>query len=236
MSENRGPVKIILVTGYLGAGKTTLLNHILSNDRDLRAAVIVNDIGEVNIDEGLIREGGLTQGDSVIPLTNGCICCSLSEDLAEQLADIADTVVGRGVHLDDVVYALVVYAAAYLALVARVAVLRMQAVDRFGEYARAGGLAYAARTGEEIGVGKSSGLYLLFEYLGDLRLAENVGKLRRPVFSVKDLVHTAASPVRSPLSAFMYTARLYTHKIKDKSFLHTDIRTPGLLRRTRRTA
>ena len=91
MPENRGPVKIILVTGYLGAGKTTLLNHILSNDRDLRAAVIVNDIGEVNIDEGLIREGGLTQGDSVIPLTNGCICCSLSEDLAEQLADIADT-------------------------------------------------------------------------------------------------------------------------------------------------
>ena len=91
MPENRGPVKIILVTGYLGAGKTTLLNHILSNDRNLRAAVIVNDIGEVNIDEALIREGGLSQSDSVIPLTNGCICCSLSDDLAEQLGSIAET-------------------------------------------------------------------------------------------------------------------------------------------------
>ena len=91
MPENRGPVKIILVTGYLGAGKTTLLNHILSNDRNLRAAVIVNDIGEVNIDEALIREGGLSQTDSVIPLTNGCICCSLSDDLAEQLGGIAET-------------------------------------------------------------------------------------------------------------------------------------------------
>ena len=91
MPENRGPVKIILVTGYLGAGKTTLLNHILSNDRNLRAAVIVNDIGEVNIDEALIREGGLSQSDSVIPLTNGCICCSLSDDLAEQLGGIAET-------------------------------------------------------------------------------------------------------------------------------------------------
>jgi len=91
MPENRGPVKIILVTGYLGAGKTTLLNHILSNDRDMRAAVIVNDIGEVNIDEALIREGGLSQADSVIPLTNGCICCTLSDDLAEQLGGIAET-------------------------------------------------------------------------------------------------------------------------------------------------
>ena len=91
MPENRGPVKIILVTGYLGAGKTTLLNHILSNDRNLRAAVIVNDIGEVNIAEALIREGGLSQTDSVIPLTNGCICCSLSDDLAEQLGGIAET-------------------------------------------------------------------------------------------------------------------------------------------------
>ena len=91
MPENRGPVKIILVTGYLGAGKTTLLNHILSNDRNLRAAVIVNDIGEVNIDEALIREGGLSQTDSVIPLTNGCICCSLSDELAEQLGGIAET-------------------------------------------------------------------------------------------------------------------------------------------------
>ena len=85
----RDPVKIVLVTGYLGAGKTTLLNHILSNDRDLRAAVIVNDIGEVNIDADLVRDGGLSQGDDVIPLTNGCICCTLADDLAEQLGGIA---------------------------------------------------------------------------------------------------------------------------------------------------
>ncbi len=91
MPDRQEPVKIILVTGYLGAGKTTLLNHILANDRNLRAAVIVNDIGEVNIDESLIREGGLSQGDSVIPLTNGCICCTLAHDLAEQLSGIADT-------------------------------------------------------------------------------------------------------------------------------------------------
>ena len=91
MAESREVVKIALVTGYLGAGKTTLLNHILSNDRDLRAAVIVNDIGEVNIDESLIRDGGLSQSDTVIPLTNGCICCTLSDDLAEQLGGIADT-------------------------------------------------------------------------------------------------------------------------------------------------
>ena len=91
MPERREPVKIILVTGYLGAGKTTLLNHILSNDRNMRAAVIVNDIGEVNIDEALIREGGLSQGDDVIPLTNGCICCTLSEDLANQLSEIANS-------------------------------------------------------------------------------------------------------------------------------------------------
>ena len=91
MPTSKNPVKIILVTGYLGAGKTTLLNNILANERDMRAAVIVNDIGEVNIDEALIREGGLAQSDSVIPLTNGCICCTLSDDLADQLAGIADT-------------------------------------------------------------------------------------------------------------------------------------------------
>ena len=89
MGSEHEPVKIILVTGYLGAGKTTLLNYVLANDRDLRAAVIVNDIGEVNIDADLIRDGGLSQGDDVIPLTNGCICCTLSDDLAAQLADIA---------------------------------------------------------------------------------------------------------------------------------------------------
>ena len=91
MPDKREPVRIILVTGYLGAGKTTLLNYILSNDRNMRAAVIVNDIGEVNIDESLIREGGLSQADSVIPLTNGCICCTLSDDLADQLGGIAES-------------------------------------------------------------------------------------------------------------------------------------------------
>ncbi|MDO4290817.1 MAG: GTP-binding protein [Eggerthellaceae bacterium] len=88
MPENK-QVKIALLTGYLGAGKTTLLNHILANDRGIRAAVIVNDIGEVNVDASLIRDGGFTQADDIIPLTNGCICCTLSDDLAQQLSDIA---------------------------------------------------------------------------------------------------------------------------------------------------
>ena len=91
MPDGKQPFKIILVTGSLGAGKTTLLNYVLSNDKGLRAAVIVNDIGEVNIDESLIREGGLSQADSIIPLTNGCICCTLSDDLAEQLGGIAES-------------------------------------------------------------------------------------------------------------------------------------------------
>lgn len=88
-SKGRKPVKIALLTGYLGAGKTTLLNHILANDRGIRAAVIVNDIGEVNVDASLVRDGGLTQAEDIIPLTNGCICCTLSDDLAQQLSSIA---------------------------------------------------------------------------------------------------------------------------------------------------
>ncbi len=91
MPEGENTVKIALVTGYLGAGKTTLLNHILANDEGLRAAVIVNDIGAVNIDADLIRESGATKVENVIPLTNGCICCTLSDDLADQLAGIADS-------------------------------------------------------------------------------------------------------------------------------------------------
>ncbi len=91
MAQAQNPVKVVLVTGYLGAGKTTLLNHILANDQNLRAAVIVNDIGAVNIDADLIRESGVAEFDTVIPLTNGCICCTLSEDLADQLAGIADS-------------------------------------------------------------------------------------------------------------------------------------------------
>lgn len=82
--------KIALLTGYLGAGKTTLLNHILSNQQGIRAAVIVNDIGEINVDAALIKKGGLTQVDGdLIPMTNGCLCCTLSDDLARQLGDIA---------------------------------------------------------------------------------------------------------------------------------------------------
>ena len=86
-------VKVALITGYLGAGKTTLLNHILSNDEGIRAAVIVNDIGEVNVDADLIERGGIVtqENSNLVPLTNGCICCTLRDDLAKQLTDLAQT-------------------------------------------------------------------------------------------------------------------------------------------------
>lgn len=85
------PVRVALITGYLGAGKTTLLNHILSNQEGIRAAVIVNDIGEVNIDADLIeKSGGATmEQENLIPLSNGCICCTLSNELKEQLEELA---------------------------------------------------------------------------------------------------------------------------------------------------
>lgn len=78
---------ITLITGYLGSGKTTLLNNILRNDKGYKIAVIVNDIGEVNIDANLIEEGGIvsSQDESLVPLQNGCICCTLKEDLIEQI-------------------------------------------------------------------------------------------------------------------------------------------------------
>lgn len=85
------PVKIVMLTGYLGAGKTTLLNHILANDEGIRAAVIVNDIGEIDVDASLIKNGGLSATDSLIPMSNGCICCTLASDLAQQLTSIAET-------------------------------------------------------------------------------------------------------------------------------------------------
>ena len=92
MSEERKPIQIILLTGYLGAGKTTLLNHILSNREGIKAAVIVNDIGEVNVDAALIANDGFSQMDGeLIPLTNGCLCCTLSDDLAKQLSGIAES-------------------------------------------------------------------------------------------------------------------------------------------------
>lgn len=81
---------VLLLTGYLGSGKTTLLNRILSNKRGIKFAVIVNDIGEVNIDADLIQQGGIvdTKDDSLVALQNGCICCTLKMDLVQQLQDI----------------------------------------------------------------------------------------------------------------------------------------------------
>lgn len=93
MSKKEIPV--LLLTGYLGSGKTTLLNHILSNKKGIRFAVIVNDLGEVNIDASLIQKGGIVgQDDSnpdLVALQNGCICCTLKMDLITQIADIAAT-------------------------------------------------------------------------------------------------------------------------------------------------
>ena len=86
-------VPITLLTGYLGAGKTTLLNFVLNNQQGYHVAVIVNDIGEVNIDQTLIEKGGnITKEDSgkVVPLSNGCICCSLKTDLLEQIAELLE--------------------------------------------------------------------------------------------------------------------------------------------------
>lgn len=84
-------VPVLLLTGYLGSGKTTLLNHILTNKQGIRFAVIVNDIGEVNIDADLIQKGGIVgQDDSgdLVALQNGCICCTLKMDLMKQISDL----------------------------------------------------------------------------------------------------------------------------------------------------
>lgn len=84
-------IPVLLLTGYLGSGKTTLLNRILTNEKGIRFAVIVNDIGEVNIDASLIQQGGVVSqnDDSLVALQNGCICCSLKMDLIAQLHDLA---------------------------------------------------------------------------------------------------------------------------------------------------
>lgn len=83
-------VPILLLTGYLGSGKTTLVNHILSNREGIKYAVIVNDIGEVNIDQTLIQKGGVvgSKDDSLVALQNGCICCTLKMNLVEQILDL----------------------------------------------------------------------------------------------------------------------------------------------------
>ena len=88
--EKKNEIPVLLLTGYLGSGKTTLLNRILSNQRGIKFAVIVNDIGEVNIDADLIQAGGIVnqQDDSLVALQNGCICCTLKMDLVKQLQDI----------------------------------------------------------------------------------------------------------------------------------------------------
>ena len=91
MTVKKTPV--LLLTGYLGSGKTTLLNRILQNRKGIRFAVIVNDIGEVNIDADLIAKGGVVGGkdDSLVALQNGCICCTLKTDLMQQLSDLITT-------------------------------------------------------------------------------------------------------------------------------------------------
>lgn len=90
--NRRKEIPVLLLTGYLGSGKTTLLNKILANQKGIKFAVIVNDIGEVNIDAALIEQGGVVgkKDDSLVALQNGCICCTLKMDLVEQLKEIVD--------------------------------------------------------------------------------------------------------------------------------------------------
>ena len=92
IEEMKQEIPVLLLTGYLGSGKTTLLNRILSNKKGIKFAVIVNDIGEVNIDAALIQQGGIVnqKDDSLVALQNGCICCTLKMDLVQQLQDLIE--------------------------------------------------------------------------------------------------------------------------------------------------
>ncbi len=88
-TDMKKEIPVLLLTGYLGSGKTTLLNRILTNERGIRFAVIVNDIGEVNIDATLIQKGGIVgQDDDLVALQNGCICCTLKMDLVKQIVEL----------------------------------------------------------------------------------------------------------------------------------------------------
>ncbi len=91
MAKKTDEVPVLLLTGYLGSGKTTLVNRILSNRKGIKFAVIVNDLGEVNIDASLIEKGGVVgkKDDSLVALQNGCICCTLKMDLVEQIGQIS---------------------------------------------------------------------------------------------------------------------------------------------------
>ncbi|MFR5372017.1 MAG: CobW family GTP-binding protein, partial [Eubacterium sp.] len=93
MLNKKKLIPVSLLTGYLGSGKTTLLNQVLSNQKGYKVAVIVNDIGEVNIDASLIQKGGnVTQKDeNLVPLSNGCICCTLKVDLMKQIISLAQS-------------------------------------------------------------------------------------------------------------------------------------------------
>ena len=86
-------IPITVLTGYLGAGKTTLINHVLTNQEGYKVAVIVNDIGEVNIDAELIQKGGVVKEEdsNLVPLSNGCICCTLKVDLMKQIGELVKT-------------------------------------------------------------------------------------------------------------------------------------------------
>lgn len=90
MENSKEYIPVLLLTGYLGSGKTTLLNRILSNRKGIKFAVIVNDLGEVNVDAALIEKGGVVgqKDDSLVALQNGCICCTLKMDLVEQLDEL----------------------------------------------------------------------------------------------------------------------------------------------------